>query len=269
MISKSISLSQQVDSLSIQGQLLFTWLVPHSDDEGRISGNPRYVKAVVIPLKDGPRWAVSSVELYLCEMADNNLISYWYQGGERFIEFPNWSLHQTIQSDRAQLSRLPAFNKDKAKDAKDFPSITIGDKMDTESIRDEIGMDIQYKLSKVNIREFNMKEKKLAGIIKLAQKDSLHKITDPRINKLKNYFVSKVKEKKNFEPDISPSKDGWMLKLRLGKYSEEQIKSLIDGFVQSTDSDKLSCSLSVCLSNVIVNKWLGGQLTKRPSVTKI
>ena len=38
MLHKSISHSIQVNRLSPEARLLFTWMIPHADDEGRIKG---------------------------------------------------------------------------------------------------------------------------------------------------------------------------------------------------------------------------------------
>jgi DNA-binding transcriptional regulator YhcF (GntR family) len=69
------------------------------------------------------------------------------------------------------------------------------------------------------------------------------------------YFKSKVKEAKGFEPEIDWGKDGVLAKKRLKKYSFEELKDLIDWYLVSKHFDKFGASLSVCLSAFIINLW--------------
>lgn len=268
MLSKSISQSLQVDSLSLQAQLLFTWMIPHADDEGRMNGTPRWVKGTVVPLKSNRNWSERSIELYLLEMAGVKLIYYWYQGGNRYLQFPTWREYQTIQTDRAQLSRIPAYNGDVAKDAKDFPDLSPSPELDAQTIQDLIGVDTQYKLSRDNIKEFKEKEKKIVSILGTLKKP-IDVPPDPRIKHLETYFVYKCKELKGFTPEILWGRDGFMLQRRLVKYSEEQIKELIDAFLTSDISEKLGCSLSTILATSVINQWLGGQFKRRGGIAKM
>jgi len=68
-ISKSISLSEQVDLVSDQAALLFSWMFPHADDFGRLPGSARKLGALVVPLRlNRPGWTVEDIEGYLAEM---------------------------------------------------------------------------------------------------------------------------------------------------------------------------------------------------------
>jgi hypothetical protein len=69
------------------------------------------------------------------------------------------------------------------------------------------------------------------------------------------YFKSKVKGVKGFEPEIDWGKDGSLAKKRLKKYSLEEIKQLIDWYLVSKHFDKFGASLSVCLSAFMINLW--------------
>jgi len=267
MLNKSISISTQVDSVPERGQLLFTWMIPHGDDEGRLIGSPKYIKGIVVPLKMGKFWTHTAIENYLLSIKDAGLIHYFYQSGERYINFIGWLNHQTIQSDRAQLSKLPAFSEEKAKDASEFPDLS-GSELDTERIQKVIGVDTQYNITKYNIKEFNEKVGKLHGILKHTRIEPKQP-SDLRISKLFKYFKDHTYQKKGFNPEINWGRDGYLLKLRLGKYSEDQLKDLIDSFLNSNTSEELSCSLSICLSSHVINKWLAGHLKSKPKVVKI
>lgn len=105
MLSKSISTSVQVNKLScFQAKLLFTWMIPHADDDGRLKGEPEYVKAIVVPMIN---WLPNDVQKYLKEMHELGLIHMWEEDGQKFIHFPKWKSHQVLQKDRYHKSTFP------------------------------------------------------------------------------------------------------------------------------------------------------------------
>jgi len=107
MLHKTISTSLQVNNLSLSARLLFTWMIPHTDDDGRLKGQPEYIKAMVTPMT---KWSFKKIEGYLTEMHDAGLIIRWWNNkNECFIEFPNWKNYQSIKSDRYKPSDLPSF----------------------------------------------------------------------------------------------------------------------------------------------------------------
>ena len=75
MINKSISLSAQVNSLSNEAKILFTWAIPHFDDEGRMRGESQFVKASVVPLSN---WSMKRVDKLIEEICKAGL---WERNG--------------------------------------------------------------------------------------------------------------------------------------------------------------------------------------------
>lgn len=108
MLHKKISTSLQINNLPLPVRLLFTWLIPHADDEGRLKGEPQFIKATVIPMTN---WSLKNVRGYLEQMKNSNLIYYWQENNEWFIEFVKWGDYQSIRKDRFEPSKLPSFNK--------------------------------------------------------------------------------------------------------------------------------------------------------------
>ena len=106
MLHNKISKSLQVDSLPLPAQLLFTWTIPHADDEGRLRGEPKYIKGTVVPYK---KWSEKIIKDYLNEMRDARLIYYWEQNNEWVIEFIKWKEYQHIRKDRLEPSKLPSY----------------------------------------------------------------------------------------------------------------------------------------------------------------
>ncbi|MCP4651098.1 MAG: hypothetical protein GY853_13605 [PVC group bacterium] len=113
MLAKSICTSLRVSRLkSDTARLLFTWLIPHCDDDGRIQGEENYIKGLVFPLL---KHKTSKVRSFLCDLSVNNLI-IWYADistGNKYIQILKWAKFQTFRSDRYQKSELPEYNPDK------------------------------------------------------------------------------------------------------------------------------------------------------------
>ena len=99
-------------------------------------------------------------------------------------------------------------------------------------------------LKEVQTKENNMKE----NTIEVDDKES-------SALDVIEYFRSKVKEVKDFEPEIDWGKDGGLAKKRLKKYSLEEIKDLIDWYLDSKHFERFGASLSVCLSAFMINLW--------------
>ena len=108
MLAKSISYSLQVSRLSIEAQLLFTWMIAHADDDGRLSGEAEHINFLVVPSK---RWTKAQTESYLKSISDAGLIYLWSENGAKYIEFPNWTKHQQIRKDRYTPSHYPPYPK--------------------------------------------------------------------------------------------------------------------------------------------------------------
>ncbi len=106
MISKGICTSEQVNNLSLESALLFTWLIPHADDDGRIKGSAASVRGNVFPMKE---FTVDDIEKMLQEIQEQGLIWRWSDDDGIYIEFPKWLVHQKIRRDRYTPSELPPY----------------------------------------------------------------------------------------------------------------------------------------------------------------
>lgn len=104
ILKTQISLSEQVNDLSLHAALLFTWMIPHADDFGRMVGNARKVKALVVPMRDD--FTSIMVDECLKEMSYAHLIERYEVNGEFFLQFPEWEIHQSGLHKRTK-SKLP------------------------------------------------------------------------------------------------------------------------------------------------------------------
>ena len=143
MLHKKISVSLQVNRLTLPARLLFTWMIPHADDEGKMKGDPEFIKATVVPMV---KWSFKKILEYLEEIQDKRLIYYWQENGEWFIEFIKWKEHQYIQKDRFKPSDLPSFRKE------------VDNKVDTDCIQSVNTPSPQANISESNPSEVNKSE---------------------------------------------------------------------------------------------------------------
>ncbi len=95
-ISTDISTDRQVAELAEHGPLpllLYTWAIPHADDWGRLSGDPRQFRLLVCP---GLDVTARDVEQALTLIAETGLWLRYEVGGKWYIAFPpaSWFKHQ-------------------------------------------------------------------------------------------------------------------------------------------------------------------------------
>lgn len=124
MIAKNISTSRKVNRLTDRAALLYTWMIPHTDDYGRLEGDPLSIKAKVIPMRN-----VTEVQIEedLESLEKNNLISKYEVNGERYLEIIGFENFQTFRADRprralypeggeVKISGIPKSNQEHTKD---------------------------------------------------------------------------------------------------------------------------------------------------------
>lgn len=112
-LSKSIAWSEQVGSVSLVADYLFTRMIPHLDSAGRISGAPKAIKAMACPLRDDV--TATDVASALEELVAVGLIVWYRVGSHHFVEFPGFANHQRgARLDREAASRIPDSGSDGA-----------------------------------------------------------------------------------------------------------------------------------------------------------
>lgn len=119
MLRAQISCSPQVNDLSLKAALLFTWMIPHVDDFGRMQANPRRIKAIVVPMRDDIN--LKEIHSALLEMEKQNLLVLYSVENELYISMRKFEQHQQGLHKRTQ-SKFPpppcpeaALNKDSGK----------------------------------------------------------------------------------------------------------------------------------------------------------
>jgi len=115
MISKAISLDEKVNALSDDTcRLLFTWLIPHLDCEGRMHGDPITVKSIVFPRRN---ISTPKVEKYLKELEKTELILRYFVNGNQYLSAPNFEKHQVgLRKSQESASQIPSFTTELKRD---------------------------------------------------------------------------------------------------------------------------------------------------------
>lgn len=118
MIAKIISVSDKVNDLpDIFDMLLFTWMIPHTDDFGRLPGSPSKVKGLIVPNLE--RVGKSDVKTALEHLQAAGLIQWYEVDGDSVIQIVNFEKHQTGLHKRTR-SKFPDPPPD---DSRRFPEV--------------------------------------------------------------------------------------------------------------------------------------------------
>lgn len=104
MISKSISTSVKLSKVSDFAALLFTWMIPHTDDYGRIDGEALAVRGIVVPMRAKTE---KDIQKAIDELKGQNLVKILGVNGRDYLQIVNFSDHQSLKNDRNPWSIVP------------------------------------------------------------------------------------------------------------------------------------------------------------------
>ena len=116
----SVSLSKKLSKVGPIPALLWTWIIPHCDDHGKIQGEAGHVKALVVPRFKGEEFTEEAVEQHLMTLHKAELIDVYIDpeeiGNEKpdhFIFIRDWYEYQKLQQGKKRAaSKLPEMTKD-------------------------------------------------------------------------------------------------------------------------------------------------------------
>ena len=109
-ISKKISSNKQMSKLvkeaGAYAPLLFTWMIPHLDVEGRITGEPVLIKGLVAPWMDGITMTV--IEKTLKAASGMGLLDWYEVEDVKYISFPKFEANQQgLRKNKEAKSEIP------------------------------------------------------------------------------------------------------------------------------------------------------------------
>ena len=102
MIDPNFWQSEDVASLTIRQRLLLIGLFSNADDEGKLRGNPAFVRSTVFPYDDIP---VQDIQADLDAIEGIGTILQYQVGGNKYIKLVNWKKFQRV--DKPQKSMIP------------------------------------------------------------------------------------------------------------------------------------------------------------------
>lgn len=101
---KNISTSIKVNAISLKAALVYTWAIPHFDDEGYQDGDPRILKGKIVPLQD--EISVDDLEKIVQELVQIGLWVIHKANRNVFIQDPVFSDYQTFHGVRKKPSKI-------------------------------------------------------------------------------------------------------------------------------------------------------------------
>jgi uncharacterized phage protein (TIGR02220 family) len=92
MLRAKISVSPQVNDLSLKSALIFTWIIPHVDDYGRLNADPRRLKAIIVPMREDI--TIDDIKESLIDIYDQKLIVLYMVDDEIYLELTKFEKNQ-------------------------------------------------------------------------------------------------------------------------------------------------------------------------------
>jgi len=105
MIYWKISYCKQLTKVSLLAKLFFTWLIPNTDNLGRMEGDPAVLKGMIFPYEDEIN--LKQIEGALNELATEYLIMWYSIGGNWYIQFPKLYKYQILDKNNSKRSDYP------------------------------------------------------------------------------------------------------------------------------------------------------------------
>lgn len=118
MLNRKISEDGRVGQMSVKAVLIFTWLIPHCDTEGRFSAEPIRIKGHILPFVDDI--TIEDINNALQEMENIGLITTWEHENRHWLQMTGFHKNQRIDKNREADSHIPqpSDNKKHKKTAK-------------------------------------------------------------------------------------------------------------------------------------------------------
>ena len=235
ILKRAISESQKLGRLATDSaRLLYTWLIPWTDVEGRYTADPDILKGHLFPKVRAmtPR----KIERLLFDLADpslsdkGGLIILYQKGGERYLEFVKFHEVQTINRDREAKSKIPP-PRDKSCKLLSPPENSLLNKSLNKS-------EVKVKVKKTSCPKSKTPDDESFKITRWWSTEDV-KLTEYLIGRiLENNPRSKVKKL------TLPQLENWFNECRIlqftGGWSPEEIKIIIDF---SQDDEFWKCNI--------------------------
>ena len=161
MLDKCISFSEIINDLTLKEAFIYTWIIPHLDDWGRITGSPRKLKAMIFSMKKEIK--VKDIQNALQKFKDIELYLWEEINGELVLQMPldQFNEHQTITDSKRSRSKYPEIPQNPPESPR-IPFL-IKDKLIKDKLIKYSESSNEFRLSKLlfnKIKERNPNHKK-------------------------------------------------------------------------------------------------------------
>lgn len=261
IISRSISTSRKVSVVSDQAALLYSWIIPHTDDYGRIEGGADDILFSIVPRRN---WSEKDVEKYLKEMWLVALIRSYHENDKRYLEVTDFEQHQTFRSDRSRVAKCPV------------PKKYDDDWYTNDNQRENADGEVKLSQGKVSQEKLSQKEAlsqdKPATQKKGKNAKKVDEVPNPDVKRLIDFFYKAAKAIQGVEPIVNGGKVGSLLKKRLaGNFDPERLEKMIIWYLTRKtryqdekevwhQKFKHSPDMSVMLSDAFFNQLLSDEV---------
>lgn len=113
MIDPNFWQSEDISKLTIRQRLLFIGLFSNADDEGKLRGNPAFIRSIVFPYED---FTTTDVEKDLKDIEEVGSIIQYTVDDSKYILIVNWKKFQRV--DKPQRSVIPNHNPNSKNESK-------------------------------------------------------------------------------------------------------------------------------------------------------
>jgi len=106
MLKRAISDSRRLSELKTDSaRLLWTWILPYLDVEGKYHADPDLIKGKIVPrLKT---FTPKNINEYLEDMAGVGLVVLYEHDGDKYLQFRNFQEFQNLRENREGKSKIP------------------------------------------------------------------------------------------------------------------------------------------------------------------
>lgn len=159
MLKKAVSTSRRLADLETDSaRLLYTWIIPHLDIEGRFYADPSMIKGSVVPrIKSFTEDLIAEC---IQDMASVGLITVYEVDGDQYFYFRKFADHQNLNPKREAPSKIPDPPHTKEKN-----TLTKGNSIDktehTDTTPDKLQSTLDSPVStpgQVKLREVKLRE---------------------------------------------------------------------------------------------------------------
>ena len=212
MLDKKISVSEQVDNLTHESKLIFTWSIPHADDLGLLPFSHKTLKALVIPMWTMP---LETFGNHVETIVKEGLFTIFEYNGEKYYRLIKFFNHQTLKKDRKPNTYLNNIESWQEAEEIGFQMEDNGDPSKVKISKEKRTKDTYSSEFELFWNEYPRKVGK-TNAYKSWDKQNLDSLSEKIIKKVKEYKNNQQWQKENGQ--FIPHPTTW---LNQGRWEDE------------------------------------------------